>query len=765
MRILIVGAGALGGYVGACLCRAGEDVTLLDPNVARARLLNEQGLLIAEAGQPEARVPVRVVTTVTDQMPFDLVFVAVKTYQTEAALKSTLPATTRTTRFLSMQNGVGNAEILARLVGPERVLCGITYHSIQHAGPGRLQYRQGVKPIQIAPFTGVVGREIEAIGELFSRAGLPTEVVAAIDQVIWQKLLHNAVINPVSALTGLSCREILGDEDLLAFMRDLTDEILAVMRARGISIIDEEDPFRPLLGSLRALGKNRPSMWQDLARGRRTEVDAINGAVLVEAVRQGLAAPHNAALVRFIHSRERQTFLKRQEITRRAEEAAGRVPPSVPGRPGPRGPDSGMRAPGPPLESTRRLRELIGDHYRDLDAASIATDRLVACCTSLGPVEILRALGMTPYVPENHAALIAASRRGVPYLARATELGYSQFANSAMRLDVGALLAGDSPLVGSYGVAGSPRPDLAVYSTNTGRALIDWFRFYGERYAVPVMGLSPPAELDQLESIDEQAVVQQMLRLVGRLETVAGQRLDVVRLAEIVRATAEASALWSEILDLARTTPTPLTFFDTLVQVAPMVLLRGTEDAVSYYRMLRDELAERVARGIGAVAPERYRCYWDGPPLWCALRPLSRFLSERGVAVVASTFAESFVLSGLDPDDPVASLARSYAQVFANRSDAFQLGFVSDQLDEYGIDFAVLHDCRTAPQTNHVRYGLAARLQRQTRVPAVVLEADSHDERLFSLDRFRAVVDEVLDRDEGDTGLRPEPGEAVYAGD
>jgi 2-dehydropantoate 2-reductase len=766
MRILIVGAGALGGYVGACLTRAGEDVTLLDPNLARARLLNQQGLLISQVGQPEVRVPVRVITEVAGEPTFDLVFVAVKTYQTEAALEEALPATHSDTRFLSMQNGVGNAETIAALVGPERVLCGITYHSIQHAGPGRLQYRQGVKPIQIAPFSGTVTEELEALGEMFSRAGLPTTVVPAIDHVVWQKLLHNAVINPVSALTGLSCREILGDLDLLAFMRDLAAEILAVMRARGIPIVDPEDPFRPLIGSLTALGKNRPSMWQDLARGKRTEVDAINGAVAVEAASHGLAAPHNAALVRFIHSRERHTFLRSQEIARRAAEATtgAATAPTAPERSRPRSPDAGMRPSGPPLESTRRLKELVSAHYRDLEQAAADPARRVAYCTSLAPVEIVRALGLAPHVPENHAALIAASRQGLPYLTRASASGYSQFANSAMRLDVGAFLAGDSPLTPAYQVAGPPRPDVLVYSTNTGRALIDWFRFYADHFGVPMVGLNPPAEISQLERIDEHAVVEQLIRLVTRLEVISGRSLDPDRLAGVVRATARAAGLWGQVLDLARATPAPLTFFDTLVHVAPMVLLRGTDEAVGYYQMLRDELTDRVARGIGAVMPERQRWYWDGPPIWCGLRPLSRLLADRGIAVIASTFAESFVLNDLDPLDPVASLARSYAQVFANRSDRFQLEFLAAQMDEYGIDLALLHDCRTAPQTNHVRYGLADRLQRRTGVRAVVVEADSHDERLFSLDRFRMIVDDALERQEGEATASPGRGEAAYAG-
>jgi 2-dehydropantoate 2-reductase len=762
MRILIVGAGALGGYVGASLARAGEDVVLLDLNQARTRLLNEQGLLISQAGQPASRFAVKVVTSVEGLAPFDLVFIAVKTYQTEDAVREALPAAGPATRFLSMQNGIGNAEAIAGVVGPERVLCGITYHSVQHAGPGRLQYRQGVKPIQIAPFAGEVTPEIEAIGEVFRAAGLETTVVAGIDPVVWQKLLHNAVINPVSALTGLTCREILGDEDLLAFMRDLAREILAVMRARGVPIVDEDDPFRPLIGSLTALGKNRPSMWQDLMRGRRTEVDAINGAVVAEARRLGLEAPHCAALVRFIHSRERQTFLRKQEIARKVE--ALRALPAEPrvARPTPLGADGGMGGLGPPLDCTRKLKELIRAYYRDLDAASDDLGRQVACCSSLAPVEVVRALGLTPYLPENHAALIAASREGGRYLARATAAGYSQFAGSAMRCDVGALLAGDSPLVRAHGIQGPPRPDVSVYSTNTGRALVNWFQFYGDRYGVPVVGLHPPAELGGLERPDENAVVDQLLRLIWRLEGIARRPLDLDRLAAGVRATAEASRLWGEILDLARATPAPLTFFDTLVHIAPMVLLRGTPEAVDYYRLLRAELEHRVGEGVGAVAAERVRCYWDGPPLWCALRPLARWFADEGIAVVASTFGESFVLSGLDPDDPVASLARAYALVFANRSEGFQTSFLAAQLDEYGVDVALLHDCRTAPQTSHVRYGLASRLHRLTGLPCLVLEADSHDLRLFSLDQLRRLFDDVLaGRDR--PAARPVAGERTHA--
>ncbi|MBV6521823.1 MAG: hypothetical protein MNPFHGCM_01967 [Gemmatimonadaceae bacterium] len=749
MRILIVGAGALGGLVGASLTRAGADVTLLEENAARAMLLNEAGLQISQQGQEEVRIRVHVVTTLEGVQPFDLVFIAVKTYQTESAVREVLPATGTQTWFLSMQNGIGNAETIASLAGPERVLCGITYHSIQHAGPGRLQYRAGIKPIQIAPLTGGITPEIEAIGALFRSAGLDTNVVPNIDHTVWQKLLHNAVVNPTSAVTGLTCRQMLADEDLMSFMRDLCNEIVAVMRARGVPIVDEEDPFRPVVGSLKALGKNRPSMWQDLSRGMRTEVDALNGAIVAEAHRLGLHAPHNEALVHFIHSRERQTFLYKQEIARRLGlDTKATVQTGAAGsrRTAPRGEDSGMPSGGPPLESTRRLKELMHAYYVDLQQASHDPDRLVAACSGLAPVEIVRALGIAPYFPENHAALIAAGRQAAPYLARATAEGFSQFASSAMRTDIGALLEGSSPLAAAHGIEGPPPPDVVVYSTNTGHQLLRWFEFYGTHFGIPVVGLHPPPALGELERIDVDASVHQLLRLVDRLEGVAGRSMPFDGLADVVSNTRKAAALWREILELARATPAPFTFFDALIHVAPMILLRGTPEAVDYYRLLKSEVEDRISRGIAAVPHESYRFYWDGPPIWCGLRPLARLFATKGVAVVASTFCSVFALSGLDEDNPIESMARAYTGVFGNRSEGYKTAYLSERFGAYGVDAAVFHDCRTTPEASHVRYGLARRAQRLTGVPALVIEADSHDVRLFSAERLETLLGEFLEQ-------------------
>jgi 2-dehydropantoate 2-reductase len=752
MRIVVVGAGALGGLVGAHLSEAGEDVALVEINGPRARLLNETGLFISEGNKGERTVRIRVVTSLAGLERADLVFVAVKTYQTEQAVRDAMQVLGPRAYVLSMQNGIGNTEIMAKIIGPERVLSGITYHSIQHTGPNRIRYRPGIKPIQIAPFDGRITPEIQAIGEVFRKAGLNTEVVEKIDHVIWQKLLHNAVVNPVSALTGLTCRELLDDEDLQAFMRAACMEQIAVMRARGVPIIDEEDPYRPVINSQKALGKNRPSMWQDLARANRTEIDAINGAVVDEGRRLGIDCPLNWGLVRFIHSRERQKFVRKEEIaatlsaaTAPAPAARARVVARGHARPTPRAPGGGMPLGRVPLKTAPRLKEFLRGCYQDVQAASDDPDRLVAWTSALGPVEIVRAMGLTPYFPENHAALIGASRQTGKYIPRAQAEGFSQFVSSAMTSDIGAMLVGDSPLVSVYGIAGPPRADVVIYSTNFGQGVVRWFQYYGSRFGVPVHGLHPSGALGDVDLIEAGAAAQQILRLVSRLEGLTGRKLDVDRLAEVVRYSAEAAKLWGEILDMGRNVPSPLTYFDTLIHMAPMILMRGTPEAVEYYTILKAELEERVAESLAAVPGERFRLYWEGPPIWCALQPLSDLFLSHQTAIVASTYCRILALEGLDPRNPIESMARAYTSIFPNRSDEYKERYLAATFQDYGVDGVVYHEGRTAPAHSNVRYGLEVRLRRSTGLPSIVVEADTHDLRLFSMDQVARQLEDFIE--------------------
>ncbi len=743
MKIVIVGAGALGGMVGSLLSLGGEDVTLIEINEARRRLLNESGLYLSEEKKEERCVRLKVVGTAGELPMADLVFISVKSYQTASALRGVLPVIGPETFVLSMQNGIGNTDTMAGIIDSSQILSGITYHSIQHTGPNRLRYRPGIKPIQIAPYDGNITPRIKQVGTVFNGAGLDTDVVSQIDDVIWQKLLHNAVVNPVSALTGLTCRELLDDQELQAFMRNLCLEIIAVMRARGIPIVNEEDPYAPVVNSQKALGKNRPSMWQDLARDCRTEVDAINGAVVREAERLGLDAPHNRGLVHFIHSRERQKFLRKQEtaatLRKTAEKSSGSAPPpdrpqSV--RPIRLAPGGGMPVGRVPLATAPQLKELLTSYYRDLQAAADGPQRRIAWCSGTGPVEILRAMGYSLYFPENHAALIGASRMTQRYIPRALQEGFSQFASSAMASDVGAMLVGDSPLVSVYGIDGPPCPDLVAYNTNYGHQIIHWFDYYGRHFKVPVLGLHPPAFLHEVGPVEVNMATQQHLYLVEQLEAITGEKLNFDRLAEVVHYSNHCRSLWAEILELCCAVPSPLTFFDMLIHIAPSIVMRGTPAGVEYYKLLKAEIEERVSRNIGAVPGERFRFYWEGPPIWPALRPVADLFLHHRVAIVASTYCGILTHEMLDPDNPIESMARAYTSLFHNRSDTYKEDFLVRSFENFGVDGVIYHEGRTALSESNVRYGLEGRLRKRTGLHALVLEADTHDLRLFSLNQI-----------------------------
>ncbi len=175
-----------------------------------------------------------------------------------------------------------------------------------------------------------------------------------------------------------------------------------------------------------------------------------------------------------------------------------------------------------------------------------------------------------------------------------------------------------------------------------------------------------------------------------------------------------------------------------------MVLMRGSPEAVAYYEILKAEIEDRVANKVAAVPGERFRFYWEGPPIWCALRPLAELFLRRQVAIVASTYCSIFKLEGLDPKNPIESMARAYTGIFHNRSDGYKEKYLLAKFHDFAVDGVVYHEGRTAPEHSNVRYGLEVRLRRQTDLHAIVVEADTHDLRLFSMERIENKLNDFI---------------------
>lgn len=399
-----------------------------------------------------------------------------------------------------------------------------------------------------------------------------------------------------------------------------------------------------------------------------------------------------------------------------------------------------------PLRSTGAFQKLLRDYFVDLDRAASDPSRKVAWLSSAGPAELVRAMGFEVYFPENHGALLGTTRTASRYIPHAVAEGYSPDICSYLTSDIGADIAGESPLKEVYGISGPPKPDVLVYSTNQCRDVGDWWDYYGRKFQVPVIGMHPPRMLNHVSREHLQAVRHEHISVQNGLEQISGRDLDREHLSEVVALSAEAAVLWRDVLGLCRNRPSPFTFFDGVIHMAPIVLMRGSAAAIEYYRLLRSELAERVEKGVAAVPGENLRLYWEGMPVWGALRELSTLFFRLKTAVTASTYCNTWAFDKLDPDSVDESLARAYTEIFINRSEPAKLRILKRVINDFGIDGIVFHDCKTCPNNTNSHYGLPERIYRELGLPTVVFGGDMADIRMFSADQVRTMLESFIEQ-------------------
>lgn len=397
------------------------------------------------------------------------------------------------------------------------------------------------------------------------------------------------------------------------------------------------------------------------------------------------------------------------------------------------------------FRSSSRLREVMGGHYAAVGRAAKERSAPVAWCTSVGPAELLRALGFEVFFPENHGAMLGAARMANETMPRAHALGYSPDICSYLTSDVGAYLLGRTPLA-AFGLDQVPRADVLVFNTNQCREVRDWFEFYGREWGAPVVGITSLRALDEVTDEAVDAITRQMEALVGPLEALAGVRLDAGRLESAVRLSRECSDLWGACLRAATHRPSPISFFDATIQMGPAVVLRGTPEACDYYRLLLAELEERRRDGVAAVDGERFRVYWDGMPVWGRLRALSELFAELRTCVVASTYCNSWVFDALDAGDPLRSMARASLELFIVRSEGPKERVIEDMVGTFGVDGVLFHDSRTCPHNSNTRFGLPERLRGRTGVPVLTIDGDLNDLRCFSDEQARTNIEGFVEQ-------------------
>ena len=396
------------------------------------------------------------------------------------------------------------------------------------------------------------------------------------------------------------------------------------------------------------------------------------------------------------------------------------------------------------FEATAKMKGVMGKYFTDLCAGG-EQGRKTAWCSSVGPAELLVALGFNVYFPENHGAMLGASRMASDLIPLANARGFSPDICSYLTSDVGAYLKGVSPLQ-KMKLPGPPKADVLVFNTNQCRDVKDWFQFYAREWHVPCVGIHTPRSIGEVDETIVKDVASQTEALVAPLERVAGAKLDIDRLREVIVLSRKCTGLWKAVLDTAANVPAPLTFFDGTIQMGPAVVLRGTQPAIDYYELLLAELKQRIADGLAAVEGEKFRIYWEGMPVWGKVRDLSTQFAELKTAVVASTYCNSWVFEALDAADPFAGMARAYSSIFICRSEDMKEKYIERMAAKYRIDGVLYHDAKTCPNNSNNRYQMPQRLQQKLGKPYLVVNGDLNDLRLYSEEQTRTSIQAFVEQ-------------------
>lgn len=288
LRILIVGGGGVGGYFGARLARAGLPVTLLARG-AHLAAIQRGGLHVSSSVEGEYTVKVDAVERLVGRGPVDVIVLAVKSFDTEAALAMLPPVLGDETAVLSLQNGVGNVELVEASVGAARTLGGAAYVFAELTAPGVVTHRFAGR-IAFGELNGRVTARAERLRDAFVAAGVPVELSTDIRRVLWEKYLLICAQAGVTAVTGCPSGVVRAVPETWRLYRLLLEELAAL--AAAARVVLPPDVVDRVLAAAAELGPDtRSSLANDLAAGRRLELEALHGYAVRLGQRLGIATP------------------------------------------------------------------------------------------------------------------------------------------------------------------------------------------------------------------------------------------------------------------------------------------------------------------------------------------------------------------------------------------------------------------------------------------------------------------------------------------
>ena len=303
MKISIIGSGAMGSLFGGKLSKSGEDVILYDVNEAHINRVNQKGLSIHSTATGETLVVYpRATKDPEETRGSDIFIIFVKSTITELVVKQFSSFADNSSIVITLQNGLGNEEIIRNIMGKEMVAAGVTSQGATFLGPGEINHA-GNGPTHLC-MSDKHNEKLKPFVETLNKAGFEADIEDNIENLVWSKLIINVGINALTAITNLENGRLLEFQDLKSIMDDLVAEGAAVAAKKGVTLTFP-DPLQTVFDVAGKTAKNRSSMLQDFDRGNRTEIDFINGAIVREGSILGINTPVNKTIAGLVRTMER----------------------------------------------------------------------------------------------------------------------------------------------------------------------------------------------------------------------------------------------------------------------------------------------------------------------------------------------------------------------------------------------------------------------------------------------------------------------------
>jgi benzoyl-CoA reductase subunit B len=387
-------------------------------------------------------------------------------------------------------------------------------------------------------------------------------------------------------------------------------------------------------------------------------------------------------------------------------------------------------------------KELIASNYEALTSAHENGKKVVSTFVPGNLNELIRCFDLLNNLPEINAINNGMRKKSGSMIMDAEKSGHSEDVCTYVKSDIGMMSQGNIAPNGKP----MPRPDVLLLSYTGCYTFMKWFELLRHEYKCPTLMLQVPYQGDGKITPNMISYVVKQLKevVIPGLEEVSGVKFDIDRLREMMARSAQAEDNLVWVLESSKNKPSPIdAYFGAVYYMGPIfTAFRGTQEAVEYYKVLRKEIEERIAKGQGPITPEgeqtdqRYRLVVEGPPNWTSFREFWKLFYDEGAVVVASTYSK---VGGLydqgfrhDPDNPLESLAEYCLKCYTNNNMPQRVDLIEQYMNEYEADGFLTNSIKSCNSFAAGELLMMREIEKRTGKPGAFIETDLVDPRYFS---------------------------------